>query len=102
MSSLWLSACGQKQGYDQGAELVSAVLGGGGANRTTTAPTIVNKPSVAKTKAAPIYNIVNVTQIVEATSGISGWTAVMLPFTGPAAALGSPVTDGQTPFNFNF
>ncbi len=97
-----LIACGDKQGYDQGTELESAVLGGGGASRTDTNPVVVTSGPIVTTRAAPVYNIVNVTQIVEATSSIPGWTAAMLPFTGPTAAIGAPILDGQTPFQYNF
>ncbi len=102
LAFLATSGCGKKQAYDQGEALEGAVLGGGGANRTATAPTVVTTPSVTRVKPAPQYNIVNVTQIVEATSGLAGWTAAMLPFTGTPSAIGQPVQDAQTPFQFSF
>ncbi|RYZ56801.1 MAG: hypothetical protein EOP07_11620 [Proteobacteria bacterium] len=96
------SACGSKQGYDEGTGLEDAVLGGGGGTRTETNPTVVTTGSTTYTRPAPVYNIVNVTQIIEATSGIPGWTAAMLPFTGTPSAIGQTVQDAQTPFQYNF
>lgn len=118
---IWISAilgaCGEKNAYDQGTELEAAVLGsGGGGSRTETEAIIITTPpaeirmcTVTKRRkvekppeVAPTYTIANVTQIVEATSGISDWLAAELPFTGPSVAIGQPVTNGQTPFMFTF
>lgn len=99
---LMIASCGQKQGYDQGNELEGAVLGGGGATRTETVPTVITKAPVVTTHTPPTYNIVNVTEIVPASSGLPGWTAAMLPFTGTPVGIGSPVQDAQTAFQYNF
>lgn len=50
----------------------------------------------------PVFDLVPVTTIVPATSGLPGWAQADLPFTGAPVALGQPVTDGQTPFHFAF
>jgi hypothetical protein len=96
------AGCGSKQGYDEGTGLEDAVLGGGGGTRTETNPTVVTTGSTTYTKPAPVYNIVNVTQIIEASSGLPGWTAAMLPFTGTPSAIGQTVQDAQTPFHYRF
>jgi hypothetical protein len=49
-----------------------------------------------------IGNIYSVTTVIQATAGNPYATTAELPFTGTAAAIGSPVTDGQTPFHFDF
>ncbi|RYZ70906.1 MAG: hypothetical protein EOP09_05395 [Proteobacteria bacterium] len=100
--SLLFAACGDKQGYDQGTALEETVLGGGGASRTNGAPTVATTPTVVTVRAAPNYNIVNVTQIIPATSGLPDFTTPMLPFTGAPVAIGSPVLNAQTPFHFNY
>jgi len=100
--SLGLGACGEKQDFDQGNELESAVLGGGGATRTDTTPVVVTTGPVVTVRPAPVYNIVNVTQIVTATSGLPDWTAAMLPFNGTPVGIGDPVVNAQTAFQYNF
>jgi hypothetical protein len=94
-----VAACGQKQDFEYGEELDPATLGGSGSTRTEGT---VSTTTQQKTKAGPSYQIVQVTQIIEATGSIPDWTASDLPFTGNAVAMGQPVTDGQTPFHFNF
>ncbi len=97
---LGASGCGIKRDYEKGQELEPAVLGGNGASRTQTTTQTQTKPRPQKPK--PSYNIVPVTQIIEATSGISGWLQADLPFTGAPVNIGQLVTDGQTPFQFDF
>jgi hypothetical protein len=94
-----VAACGQKQDFEYGEELDPATLGGSGSTRTEG--TIATKTQ-QKTKAGPSYQIVQVTQIVEAESSIPDWSRSDLPFTGNPVAIGQAVTDGQTPFHFNF
>lgn len=102
MLHLMLSGCGQKQAYDTGTELEDAVLGGGGASRTSVDPTVVTTDRIVTVKTAPPLNIVNVTQIIPATSGLPDFTAAMLPFTGTPVGIGAPVLNAQTAFHFNF
>lgn len=106
------SGCGQEKAFDRGEELAPAVLGGGGGGRvqsgsqvSTQPTTTVKRYGICKTLKPlplPTYNIVPVTQIVEANSGIPGWSQSDLPFTGAPVSLGMAVADGQTPFSFSF
>ncbi|HET9240740.1 MAG TPA: fibronectin type III domain-containing protein [Oligoflexus sp.] len=96
---LLLASCGQKQDFEYGEELDPATLGGSGGGRTEGT---VSTSTQTKTKAGKSYQIVPVTQIIEATSGIPGWSASDLPFTGASVSIGQAVTDGQTPFHFSF
>lgn len=97
-----VEGCGRKQAFDMGDELGPAILGGDGATRTqsvarTTTQTF-SRPKTSRT----LFNIVPVTQIIPATSGIPGWLNSDLPFTGAPVVIGQAVTDGQTPFQFDF
>lgn len=94
-----LAACGQKQDFEYGEELDPATLGGSGSTRTEGQVTTTTQQ---KTKAGKSYQIVQVTQIIEATSSIPDWTSSDLPFTGNAVSIGQAVSDGQTPFHFSF
>lgn len=84
-STLW--NCGSKVPLTPGSRLGAAILEGTGETRD-------NGQGLGK-----IYTL---SQIIPATSGLAGWTAAQLPFTGTAVAIGQPVTDGQTPFVFEF
>ncbi len=93
------AACGQKQDFEYGDELDPATLGGSGATQTEGQATSTTQKT---TKAGRSFQIVPVTQIIEATSSIPGWARSDLPFTGNPVTINQAVTDGQTPFNFSF
>ncbi len=108
-----LVSCGKRRALDKGDEFEATTLGGGGDSRVQSGQqvTVTQGSGPVKTyatrtirrpKPRPTYDIVPVTRIVEATSGIPGWVQADLPFTGAPIPIGTVINDRQTPFQFLF